>query len=212
MATHNEFAWRLALAAITCAILLAAMPASAQTAVKFGGTSSVADAFGCNDNGRCVFLNVTEGRSAGVLTALLFYDMSWFIDPIQFDLSGFGNIPTSTLQITDKKTASLNVDTSTVSGFMSNLCSFNVSTGEFLGCSPQFPVVTLNLHNTRQFTTLGTNTFTDTFLNTRFHSEGTFSFVSATGGVTIADQSFANVGGDIGTGQNQFVSITLGRP
>src|SRR6266568_6461429 len=166
MAVQNKHVAWLALAAIAGAMLLAAIPSSAQTEIRFGGTSNRGVGFGCNDNDRCSFLNISEGKVGGRTTAFLVYDMSWFIDPVFYDLFGNGEIPVTDVQFVAQTATSLSVDTSTVPGFYSALCFYDNSTQEF-GCSPQFPVVTMNLHSTPQIFEQGTFTLTSTFLNNR---------------------------------------------
>jgi hypothetical protein len=209
MTTRNKpIAW-LALAAIAGAMLLAAMPASAQQ-VGFN-TSTFARGDTCNENGRCSLIQLFEGKSPGG-TDFLTYEMSWVIDPIAYDLTGAGFIPATTVHFSGKTALALNVDTSTVPGFFSQLCFFNNSTQES-GCSSpsQLPVVIMNIQQTGFETERGTSSTFFNVLNFSDHIKQTFTDTSATGSASIGDQSFPNEFAFLGIAQDVVIDITRGQ-
>src|SRR6266704_5344122 len=92
-APNNHVAW-LALAALTGAMLLIAIPSSAQRVVRFGGQSSFVLIQDCQGD-TCNIIQVNKGTSGGGPQAFLFYDVSWFNDPVFYSLDGNGEIPVS---------------------------------------------------------------------------------------------------------------------
>src|SRR6266581_2735193 len=166
--------------------VMLALPSSAQRVVRFGGKSSFGSVQDCRGD-RCVGVDVHQGISNGTTIALLIYEVDWFIDPVRYSLSGFGEIPVSDVQFTASTAVSLNVDTSTVPGFTGQLCFFNISTGEN-GCSQQLPIVTTDLHSNRLTTFRISGSGTSNYMSSIIHEAGTASSTSATGTASIADQ------------------------
>ena len=207
-APNNYVAW-LAVAAIAGVMLLPPIPSFAQKVVRFNSHGTFGLIQDCQDV-TCNTIQVNEGGSSGAPQAFLLYDVSWFSDPILYSLDGNGEIPVSDVHFSAQTAVSLNVDTSTVSGFSSQLCFFNTSTGES-GCSQELPVVTMNLHSTSFLTTQDATSATTTFLNSKLHEVGTSIRNSATGTASIDNQSFSNVNAFIGIGQNMDITVTTGR-
>ncbi len=201
-------------------LLASSFVASAQSrkfTETFTSQTNGANAGGCNTNTAppnwCAFVGIDQGPSApGTTTStFLFYDFVTEVGNTVLDVSGFGNIPTADVTISGLGSATLNVDTSTVSGFFSQFCSFDVTTSVNT-CSNDFPIVSMNLKANGLFRSQFTTVTTSTFFRNVFMSEGTFTGHSASGGIGITDQfagnqSFSNLFGEINQGQNVQISV-----
>jgi hypothetical protein len=205
MTTRERVGAWLRLAPVAGVILLIATPVFAQK-VTLGAKSNTANGTGNNDNGRQGFITVAEDPSGATS---LFYFLMWSVGSVNYELDGFGQIPSTSVQFTAKTAMSLNVDTGAVPDFFNELCFVDTST-QNSGCSsPQPPVLTMNLR--KNGLTVEEDEFTETikFLSgSGFHQTNSEGFNSATGMATIADQSFPTMSGAIGVSRGGVIIMT----
>jgi hypothetical protein len=157
----------------------------------------------------CIFVQVDTQSASG--PTFMFYD-HFILDlntGVSQETSGSGTIPNRAFQV-QGKTASLNVDTSTVAGFSNEFCTFDPNTNVFMCNSVPGGVVTgkwtvITPLLKSQFS--GTNSFTSPA--SIFIFTGTSKSQTALANVNVLGAAAANAMGNVGTNHNTIINVQV---
>ena len=194
-------------------LLLLTLPAAAQSfAIHANG--AFADEFNCSESQtsiECITVSVFAQSNGQPFLA---YDHSVSdlnTGALLLDTSGFGQIPNSAFQV-HGHSASLNVDTSTVAGFVNQFCTFDPNTGIPTCNSIPGGVVTGSWNGlTNVLTNRSSGASRQTLPNFIFITNGTFDSEAALASVNVLGAALANVTGDVGKQTSTFISIQVRR-
>ena len=182
-------------------------------AIGFNANGAFATAVNCFSQTsltECISVEVDTGSANGQKTTFLFYDHS-FSDPntgfLLQDTFGVGTIPNSAFQV-HGQTDSLNVDTSTVAGFVNQFCTFDPNTNLFTCNSAPGGVVTGTWTVITPLVTFqNSGTFRFTFPGVTFIATGTSDSQAALANVNVLAAVLANVTANVGKRHNTSINV-----
>jgi len=187
-------------------------PAAVAQSAAFHANGAFADEFFCSESQtslECTEMEVDRGSTAGQRTTFLFYNH--FIEDVNTgafqNTFGSGTIPNSAFQVRGQ-TDSLNVDTSTVAGFVNQFCTFDPNTNLFTCNSAPGGVVTgVWSVITPLVTFQNSGTLRFTFPGVRFIATGTSDSQAALANVNVLGTVLTNVTANVGTRHNTSINV-----
>ena len=185
-------------------------PAAVAQSAAFHANGAFANVFVFSSTDSELFqVDVNTGSTNGQQATFLSYDLV-ISDPntgapLQEAL-GFGQVPNSAFQV-HGHADSLNVDTSTVAGFVNQFCTFDNTGIETCTSSPGGVVTgTWNvITNLSTFRTTGT--ITQTSPGMKSISAGNSESQAALASVNVLGAALANITGTVGTSHNTSISV-----
>ena len=189
--------------------LILCSPAAVAQSTAFHSNGAFANAFGCSMSQTsidCIEVSVFASSANGTF---LFYDHSISDLNTGFllqDTSGFGTIPDGTFQV-HGQTDSLNVDTSTVAGFVNQLCTFDPNGGVTCNSIPGGVVTGTWTVITNLDSTHSSGASRQILPNAIFITNGTFDSQAALASVNVLGAALANVTGQSGKQTSTFISV-----
>jgi len=196
---------------IGIALLLCVAAVAQAQSTTFHANGAFASAFpACSESQTsqdCIFVQVDTSSATG--TTFLLYDHS-ILDlntGASQDTSGNGIIPNSAFTV-QGKTTSLNVDTSTVLGFVNQICTFDPNTNTTTCNSASGGVVTGNwtVIPALKSHSSGSNKFTTP--TSVFIIAGTSDMQMALANVTVLGDAAANATASVGTNHNTTINVS----